>query len=467
MKRISRDHPKFDLMRLLDRYARAKRVSLRDQSNHANFLADLTKHFHANRDNEILIHGLRIQAMFAFMAAALGNCLAIKEEDAGDLYAADSELRAPDFRIVTADGHEILVEVKNHRPSDPTADFVFDSAYFESLRRYGEVFQRALFIAIYWSQWKLWSLVRHDRFDAAGDSYRLSLGEAMKRSEMKLLGDCMLGTVPPLTLRLFWDPRKPRHVGLDGKAEFTIGSVELWAGGEVIDDPLERRIAWFLLQYGKWPVADSPVEIAEGELISIGFEARPEERANPDQSFEMVGTMSQMVSRQYNEITAGSGRVDLLVPNNDPGQLGVLIPNDFKEKNSISGASISLRRFSCRLRNRSLPLLHAGVGHTGAPERRAHRGSGEKLGEGDDERRRANSSAAAFEASPPISLWSSARTAAISSLSSVRRAAISSFSSIRRDVVSARAPSTSSRVASRADGPRVAFSTASEMASAC
>ncbi len=68
-------------MRLLDRYARSRGVSIQDQANHADFLTELTRDFKANRSNDILIHGIRIEAMFAFVAAALGNCVAIKAKN--------------------------------------------------------------------------------------------------------------------------------------------------------------------------------------------------------------------------------------------------------------------------------------------------------------------------------------------------------------------------------------------------
>jgi len=339
MKRISRDHPRFDLMRLLDRYARSRGVSIQDQANHADFLADLARDFEENRSNEILIHGLRIQAMFAYVAAALGSCTAIKEEDAGDFYALDADLRAPDFRIVTTDQSEFLVEVKNHRPSGPFADYLLKAEYLDKLRRYAAVFQRELYVAIYWSQWKLWSLVLADRFDLAGDTYNLSLGEAVKKSEMNLLGDCMLGAVPPLTLRLLSDPAKPRRIGADGKAKFTIGNVELLAAGQVIEDPVEKEIAWFLLNHGDWPGTPARAEVIGGELIYIGYEVQPEHRTEPDQGFEMIGFMSQMLSLQYNDMTAASGRVDLLIPKRDPDSLGVIIPSDFK------GQKLRLWRF--------------------------------------------------------------------------------------------------------------------------
>jgi hypothetical protein len=277
--------------------------------------------------------------MFAHVAAAMGHCVAIKSEDAGDVYVMDSELRAPDFRIVTSAGRELLVEVKNHRPPDPTCDYTFKTDYFDSLRRYAAVFQRDLYFAIYWSHWKLWSLVRHDRFDVAADVYQLSLGEAMKRSEMEILGDCMLGTVPPLELRLFSDPDSPRRVETDGTTEFRVGAVQLFAGGEAVEDPLEQRIAWFLMSHGDWPCAPGPAEVRENELISIGLEVTPDKRANPGQAFEVIGFMSQMLSRQYDEMTVGNEGVDLLIPTADPGDLGVMIPSAYK------GEKLPLWRF--------------------------------------------------------------------------------------------------------------------------
>ncbi len=84
MKRISRDPQKFELMRIIDDYARSRGLDIRDQANQEAFLADLGKQIESNRTNDILAHGLRIQTMFAYVAAALGACRVIKEEDAGE-----------------------------------------------------------------------------------------------------------------------------------------------------------------------------------------------------------------------------------------------------------------------------------------------------------------------------------------------------------------------------------------------
>ena len=70
--------------------------------------------------------------------------------------------------------------------------------------------------------------------------------EAMKRNEMILLGDHMVGTVPPLSLRLYADPNKPRSVGENGQVHFTIGRVALYAYGKEITDEFEKNLHGFL-----------------------------------------------------------------------------------------------------------------------------------------------------------------------------------------------------------------------------
>ena len=46
--------------------------------------------------------------MFGYGASALGNCTIAKKEDAGELYST-----IPDYRLLTLDGNEFFVEVKN------------------------------------------------------------------------------------------------------------------------------------------------------------------------------------------------------------------------------------------------------------------------------------------------------------------------------------------------------------------
>src|SRR5438552_2383908 len=73
---------------------------------------------------------------------------------------------------------------------------------------------------------------------------------AFKRNEMEVLGDCMVGTVPPLSIKVF-TADKPRRVADDGTAAFIIQRIVLCAAGKEIVDPLEQKIGWFLMNQGR------------------------------------------------------------------------------------------------------------------------------------------------------------------------------------------------------------------------
>ena len=279
-----------------------------------------------------MVRSLRTEGMFAYVAAALGGCSMVKSEDAGEIYADDDALRIPDYRVVISADKQLLVEVKNHR-SASLADYRVKSAYMDSLRAYADAVGLPLHFAIYWSDFHMWALVPSDGFDLADGDYSLSFGESMKRSEMVRLGDCMLGTKPPLEFRLLSDPACDRHVQPSGEVRFTIGAVELRAGGQVIEDPLEKRIAWFLLRCSSWDVVDFPTEVVGGDIISATFQVGPAEHSSAEddagEDFEFLGFMSQMLSRQYSAMTSDESGVNLLTPTGQPNDLSVLIPQDY------------------------------------------------------------------------------------------------------------------------------------------
>ncbi len=318
-------------MRLLDRFARSRGTSLQDQSHQEAFVAELITQIETQKQRAILIHGMRIQTMFAYVAAALGNCRIIKEEDAGEIYV-DEDLRVPDFRVATLDGEEFLVEVKNCHESNPRRDYRFTRRYLDSLRSYAQIMKKKLFIALYWSRPRLWTLVPSEDLELRERGYALTMLQAMMRNRMNILGDAMIGTTPSLSLKLFTDPARPRAIGPDGHASFTIGRAELLCGDDVIDDDAEKDIAWFLINYGDWPGSQLPAEIEADQLISTGFRVAPEELANPGQQFEMVGVLSQMISRQYNESTSPEGSIRTLSPGRGPERFGVVIPQGYRGK---------------------------------------------------------------------------------------------------------------------------------------
>jgi hypothetical protein len=213
--------------------------------------------------------------MFAHVAAALGKSQIITEEDSGVFFSSEEDIRRPDFRIVNNEGEEILIEVKNFRQKDPMNPFILKSTYLLSLKRYADVFKIPLKIAIYWSVWKLWTLVDADHFSENFDYY-IALPEAMKRNEMNLLGDHMVATTPPLSLRLYTDSNKPRSVDENGQVHFTIGRVALFANGMEITDDFEKKLAWFFMLHGRWNKVDQLAEIKNGLLEYTEFRVSPE-----------------------------------------------------------------------------------------------------------------------------------------------------------------------------------------------
>ena len=154
-----------------------------------------------------------------------------------------------------------------------------------------------------------------------------------------MLGDCMIGTTPPLSLKILSDPHKPRAIDRSGKFKFTIGEFELYCGDNLIQDGLEQQVAWFLINYGSWPIQDLPCEVEEEQLISTGFFVAPEEQSNPNENFEIIGHLSQMISQQFNDMTIQEGEIRLLCPSNNPDTFGVFIPPDFR------GTALPLWRF--------------------------------------------------------------------------------------------------------------------------
>lgn len=155
--------------------------------------------------------------------------------------------------------------------------------------------------------------------------------EAMKMNEMGTIGDMSVGTAPPLKLRLVTDANKPRTVREDGNVVFTIGGVELWCDGKQIKEQKEQNLAFYLMLYGDWPASGPSAIIENNERLAVEFTAEPV-ASNPGQGFEFVGSLSGMISRRYNELTAPKGQIDKLSPSVEPGTLGVVIPKDYKGK---------------------------------------------------------------------------------------------------------------------------------------
>lgn len=280
-------------------------------------------------DKPITFYGHRVEAMFQFVAASLGQIRTMVQEDAGSVLSIEEQIRPPDYRILLKDDTAFFVEVKNCNTVRLDKGIAFKREYADSLHRYAAMFGQEVKVAVYWSRMSLWTLVSLSKFEAIGDKVVLTMEQAFKRNEMALLGDVHIGTTAPLVMRLSTDPSKPRQINPDGETEFTIGDVSFYAAGQHITDPFESKLCYFLMMFGKW-LAEGPEYIVNNnEVIAVEMRCSPVESV-PDQGFDLMGASSSMIARHFDCLSASGSTVNRLSPTCDPSKLGFHIPRDFK-----------------------------------------------------------------------------------------------------------------------------------------
>lgn len=330
MKRIDRDPERFEVIDLFEAMARKRGLKLNDPASHKDFLARVANGFNISKDNPIILHGRRVESMFEHVVAGLGKAKLIKREDSGEVCAADADVQPPDFRIVLDGGADLFVEVKNCHKADPKFRFALKQTYLSALTKYAALFGRDLYLAIFWSRWRKWTLIRPDDL-APSERPSISFVEAVVRNEMSLLGDVMVGTTPPLSLLISTDPSKPRSVDSEGHCAFTIGAADLRCNGVRIEEALEQNLAFYFMLNSDWHVGEPEAKLDSGQLLHFEYVAEPQNPV-PAQGFQMLGFLSEMISRNYNDVTSEFGEIHQLSPSADPGSLAITIPERYKGK---------------------------------------------------------------------------------------------------------------------------------------
>jgi Holliday junction resolvase len=330
MKRLPRDPVRFDVINAFAEFGRSEKISLRNPAAADSFVERARASINRSLSNEAFLQGLRTELMFESLVASLGAVEILKSEDSGEIYVSDETLKVPDFRLVLADGSQMLVEVKNfYQGQDLRRSFELDGAYLEGLVRYSKAMNCNLLLAIYWAKWNIWTLVRPEVFHNQNEKRTIDMVEAMKANHMVSLGDYSIGTRFPLSLVMHADESKPRYVRPDGSGTFTISNVEFYCAGQLIADPVEQRIATYLMFYGNWTYAAEP-RIVENEIEAVEHRWVPE--VDHEQGFEIVGSLSEMFSTFYKFATQDEGQMGKLRLDITPGSWGNLIPEDHKGK---------------------------------------------------------------------------------------------------------------------------------------
>lgn len=299
----------FDLLASVAIFARKNGIPLNDLTLADRFMADAGPRLREAITDPVLVHGSRIERMFEATVLSLGRFRLLKSEDVGRVHAAET-LRAPDFRIVLDDGSQWLIEVKNHRSEAPSKqEYEMSAKYLASLQSYADAVGTPLKLAIYWSLWRLWTVVSPENFRTENGGLRVTMQEAMLTNEFGRLGEKLIMTKPPLRLVLSAATHLPRSIDDEGLASFVVGSAQLFSRDAELINAKDRKLAQVLLFYGEWEV-EGPIPFMDGnEFGGVEFIASPREPTCPDQGWEGIGTASRIFSSFFADQTVEGDQV--------------------------------------------------------------------------------------------------------------------------------------------------------------
>ncbi|WP_336964002.1 hypothetical protein [Sphingobium aquiterrae] len=298
--------PKFDLLMAAAAFARESGVALNDPTLITQFLAAAGGTLTAALQSHTLVHGKRVENLFEAMVVSLGGYSLLKVEDLGRVHAP-RHLRAPDFRVVLKDGRQWLVEVKNVRCKDPKRQRTkLSAAYMRTLDDYAALVGAPLYLAIYWSLWKIWTLVPPARFRMPGGGVHISMEGAMMANALGCLGDVSLNTVAPLRLMFAGTQEEPLMLDGEGLPENRVPVAKIFSRNVELIDPKDRQLAMVLMQYGEWPIS-GPNPVPNDPAGAVEFIAEPVEPS--DEGYDGIGTASRIFSRYFSSQTIAGDQV--------------------------------------------------------------------------------------------------------------------------------------------------------------
>lgn len=332
MRKIPRNPEKFDVLELFSEMAIKYEYDLTDPDSQASFIEHVRQSFEKNKSNKISLYGKRVESLFAFVAGALGKVQLLKQEDAGSMYQTGDDILAPDYRLIFNDGTQLLVEVKNCHISTKNQRFRIRKKYLDKLQRYSEINKLDLKIAIYFSSFNFWCLLSPSVFHADGENLSIDITNALMKSEMSTLGDCMVATTPNLELHLLANPEEAKDVSSSGEYEFTIRNVRVYCSGNEVIDEQEKRIAFYLMRYGNWVESNNEAIIHDNKLFGSKITYSPE-HIEEEQGFTSLGNLSTMVSNGFKALTVKNGEISALTLGIDPSSFSALIPDNYTSEN--------------------------------------------------------------------------------------------------------------------------------------
>lgn len=334
MKRIKRNPGKFEVIDLFTALGREHGFKVSEDEDAREFMGLVKSSLKKSFEDAKLLHGKRVEAMFAHVAGALGGSKLIKQEDSGSIFTDDDDLQPPDYLIVLKSGERIFVEVKNCHFKNYKSPFPVKSDYIQKLENYAQLNGAALKFAVFFSQFNQWVLLSKSSFTEHKAKCSISFIEAIAKNEMSIIGDRMIGTKPPLSVVFVADPEKEAFITDDGQANFIISDIKFYCDENEITDGTEKNIAFYLIQFGKWSESEGEALFDSERLAGVKLDYQPEHQEEVhdarQQGFGIIGHLSSMVSTAYKQHTVYEQRVIALDTAADPEIFSVEIPKGYK-----------------------------------------------------------------------------------------------------------------------------------------
>lgn len=329
LKRIKRNPEKFEVIDLFTAMGREHGYKLTVEGDADDFIERIGKSLKSSQENPTLLHGKRVESLFAHVAGALGNCKLIKQEDSGEAFTTEANIQAPDYKVVLNNGKQYFIEVKNCHFPNVKSPYPFRKSYLEKLEAYADLHGTPLLFAVYFSRHNKWFLLSKSSFDEQKNRYVIDFINAMAKNEMSILGDRTIGTEPSLTLELRADLSKEATISENGEVNFIIGDVKLYSAGREITNELEKSIAFYLMRFGTWNENAPEALDDNGVFAGVKYSFSPD-FPQEEQVFSMIGELSSMISSSYTEQTVYERSVIALDTNLEPSVFSVEIPNGYK-----------------------------------------------------------------------------------------------------------------------------------------
>lgn len=341
MKRLIRNPGKFEALEVFTAFSREHDYKLQSPEDTEKFLKQFGESLKVSQQNQILLHGKRMEACFGQVAAGLHGCRLIKSEDTGDVISDETDILLPDYRLVLRDGTQIFVEVKNSALPNPTSTYLLRKDYVEKLQSYSELNGVPLYFAIYYRCLRVWTLLPVSSFIELKHKYKTTPIHSLAQNEMAMLGDMNIGSKPPLVFELVADRTKDTYFDENNRSRFIYDDLRIHCDGKVIEEYEEKKIAFYLMRFGQWECCGPEVVMNDdGKLDSVRFIFTPKSPEEFEQNgFAMLGSLSSMITEAFNEHTVYDKEVTAITSKADPDVFSIVIPENYK------GKTLSLWRF--------------------------------------------------------------------------------------------------------------------------